>query len=194
RSAAMSTAARIARFSIVSFAAPGPAADHTRRDGGDGNASPVGARARCRAGRRAPRARASRTRNTSARSGTRAGAGETGAAGTAPENRRCWSTARVEERARSDGQPFPPLRAPALQHLPPALRLHSLAEAVRLLPAAYIRLKRALHAPILLALVEPRQCRQRVGASQHAKTLATSFARVLESAIHRSSDRARGVL
>src|SRR5436853_349819 len=115
-------------------------------------------------------------------------------AGRAPENRRCWSTARVEERARSDGQPFPPLRAPALQHLPPALRLHSLAEAVRLLPAAYIRLKRALHAPILLALVEPRQCRQRVGASQHAKTLATSFARVLESAIHRSSDRARGVL
>ena len=49
--------------------------------------------------------------------------------------------------ARSDGQPFPPLRAPPLEHLPPALGLHPLAEAMSLLPTAHIRLKRPLHEP-----------------------------------------------
>src|SRR5439155_12924983 len=63
-------------------------------------------------------------------------------AGRAPEIQRRWSTVRAEETGPSDGQPFPPLRAPTFEHLPPALGLHPLAEAVRFLPAAHIRLKR----------------------------------------------------
>jgi len=63
----------------------------------------------------------------------------------APEFRRRWSTAHGEEIGRLHGQPFAPLRPPALEHLPPALRLHALAEAVRLGSPPTIRLKRALH-------------------------------------------------
>src|SRR3972149_6859577 len=66
-------------------------------------------------------------------------------AGRAPECRRWWSTARAEEGRLSDGQPFPPLRAPALDHFPPALGLHPLAESVRLLPPPHVRLERPLH-------------------------------------------------
>ena len=63
----------------------------------------------------------------------------------APESRRWWSTARCGGIGRLHGQPFAPLRPTALQHLPPALRFHTLAEAMRLGPPTAIRLKRALH-------------------------------------------------
>src|SRR5437899_11212292 len=68
-------------------------------------------------------------------------------AGRAPEIQRRWSTVRAEETGPSDGQPFPPLRAPTFEHLPPALGLHPLAEAVRFLPAAHTRLKPPPHEP-----------------------------------------------
>src|SRR5215471_5986358 len=63
-------------------------------------------------------------------------------AGRAPENQRCWSTVRAEGTGRSDGQPFPPLRAPTLQNLPAAFGLHPLPEAVSLLPSSHVWLKR----------------------------------------------------
>src|SRR2546429_10014729 len=66
-------------------------------------------------------------------------------AGRAPESRRWWSAVRVEGSAPSDRQPFAALSPSALQHLPPALGLHPLAEAVSLLPSTDIRLKRSLH-------------------------------------------------
>ena len=72
----------------------------------------------------------------------------------APETQRWWSTARVAGIGPSHGQPFAPLRAPTLEHLSPALGLHSLAEAVGLLPSAQIGLKRPLH-----ELVPPRDRR-----------------------------------
>src|SRR5437870_9182027 len=68
-------------------------------------------------------------------------------AGRALEIQRWWSTVRAEETGPSDGQPFPPLRAPTFEHLPPALGLHPFAEAVGFLPPAHIRLKRPLHEP-----------------------------------------------
>lgn len=45
----------------------------------------------------------------------------------------------------SDREALASLCAPPLQHLPPALRLHPGAEAVRLLPPAHIGLERPLH-------------------------------------------------
>src|SRR4029077_13622550 len=56
-----------------------------------------------------------------------------------------WSAGLAAGTGPSDGEPFPALRAPPLQYLSPALRLHSLAKAVRLLPPAHIGLKRPLH-------------------------------------------------
>lgn len=45
----------------------------------------------------------------------------------------------------SDGEPLASFRTPTLQHLAPTLRLHPLAEAMRLAPAASVRLKGPLH-------------------------------------------------
>lgn len=64
--------------------------------------------------------------------------------GRAPGTRRWWSLARGAETA-LHGQSFPSLRAAAFQHRAAALCLHPLPEAMRLLPAALVGLKRALH-------------------------------------------------
>ena len=66
-------------------------------------------------------------------------------AGTASESQHPRSAARADEDARLHREPFPPLRPAALQRLAPTRRLHSLAKAMRLLPPALVRLKRALH-------------------------------------------------
>src|SRR5882724_8696997 len=55
-------------------------------------------------------------------------------AGRAPEIQCWWSAGLAAGNGPSDGEPFPP-----------ALGLHSLAEAMGLLPSAHIGLKRPLH-------------------------------------------------
>src|SRR5262245_52447518 len=79
--AAIRTAARMARFSIVKAGAFGSAEGPRRRDETGGNEGAATPRARCRAGDRAPRWRASRTPSTSARSGRRSEGTVTPAAG-----------------------------------------------------------------------------------------------------------------
>src|SRR5688572_4090171 len=66
-------------------------------------------------------------------------------AGRAPGSRRGWSTARCEGSDPSDGQPSATLGSPTLEHLATARGLHTLPEAVSLLPPALVRLKRPLH-------------------------------------------------
>src|SRR5438445_13838407 len=68
KTAAIRTAARIARFSIVRPDAPWRAADHIRPGGMDGSGPDARPRAPRPAPRRAPRARDAHTPNRSARS------------------------------------------------------------------------------------------------------------------------------
>src|SRR6266850_7373031 len=68
--AAIRTAARIARFSIIRPVASSPAVDRSRRDGTDGSAPDATPRDRRRARDHTRRSPASRTPSTSARSGT----------------------------------------------------------------------------------------------------------------------------
>src|SRR5438093_553845 len=164
--AAIRTAARIARFSIVKPAAHEPAADHIR---GDGAGRGCVARRPEPAGSRQIRRGAARPSNARVRSWT---AGQFACpAGRALEIQRRWSTVRVEETGRSDGQPFPPLRAPTLENFPSALGLHPLAKAVRFLPSPHVRLKRPLHEPYSPQDRESTKCRQRPEASQLAVAL-----------------------
>ncbi len=58
--------------------------------------------------------------------------------------RGCWHCVGL------DRQPLATLRAPTLEHLPPALRLHPRAKSVRLLPPPHIWLERPLHGQTLL--------------------------------------------
>src|SRR6266850_1693213 len=69
--AAIRTAARMARFSIVRVAAPGPEADRSHQGGMGGIEAVATPRARCRAESRAARGQAWRTPSTSARTGRR---------------------------------------------------------------------------------------------------------------------------
>src|SRR5438093_7593075 len=91
--AAIRTAARIARFSIVKPAAHEPAADHIRRDGTDGNAPDARPQGRRRVRARARRSPAWRTPSTSARSGKRSAGAARRAAG-----RRAGFPGRFERR------------------------------------------------------------------------------------------------
>src|SRR6266850_7642478 len=68
--AAIRTAARIARFSIIRPVASSPAVDRTRRDGTDGSAPDATPRDRRRVRDHTRRSPASRTPSTSARTGT----------------------------------------------------------------------------------------------------------------------------
>jgi len=102
--AAISTAARIARLSITRSAALERAGDHSRRDGRDGSAPDAKPRGPRRARARVPRSRAARTPSTSGRSGTRSAGAARRAAGRPAGFRRRSVRRRSRSGTRDRGQ------------------------------------------------------------------------------------------